>query len=102
MKSAILQSHDLTVDVEQGSAQLRGRKLKLSPREFNLLVDLMKHRGKVRSRYSLLHYVWDTSNGDRNGSLDVHIHTLRGKIEDNPKMPKRIQTVYGVGYRFLE
>jgi DNA-binding response OmpR family regulator len=101
MKSHTLHSHDLTLDVQRGLAQLRGRRLKLSPKEFTLLADLMQHRGQVRKRESLLSYVWDGTQGDRTASLDVHIHTLRSKIEENPRLPQRIQTIYGVGYRFI-
>jgi DNA-binding response OmpR family regulator len=93
----ILQSRDLTLNWHSRSASLRGRQIKLAPKEFELLADLMQHRGQVRSRESLCRQLW----GAPTHNLDIYIQTLRRKIEENPKAPKRILS-QGSGYRFAD
>ncbi len=100
MSQPMMRSHDLELDLEARCARLRGRPLKLSKTEFNLLSELVAHRGDVRLRDHLLRTIWRDADGKRNDSLDVYIHTLRGKIEADPKRPQRIVTVRGLGYRF--
>ncbi|MBK9747851.1 MAG: response regulator transcription factor [Chloroflexi bacterium] len=86
---------------------LTGRRLfkndteaKLSNKEFDLLVELMRNRGVVLSRDLLLTKVWGYDYYVDKRTVDVHIRWLREKIEDDPSTPKRIVTVRGVGYRF--
>ncbi len=73
----------------------------LSPREFDLLHMLMRNAGRAVSRQELLDAVWGKEWFGDPRTLDVHIHWLREKLEDNPKKPKYIITVRGVGYRFI-
>ncbi|HYN89517.1 MAG TPA: response regulator transcription factor [Ardenticatenaceae bacterium] len=78
-----------------------GRELALSPKEFDLLAELMRSPGIALSRDLLLERVWGYEwEGDSSRTVDVHIRWLREKIEEDPSAPSVIQTVRGVGYRF--
>lgn len=77
-----------------------GKETKLSNKEFDLLVELMRNRGVVLSRDLILTKVWGYDYFVDKRTVDVHIRWLREKIEDDPSNPKRIVTVRGVGYRF--
>jgi DNA-binding response OmpR family regulator len=95
-----LVSEDLEVDPLSRRARRGGREIQLAPREFELLATLMRNRGAVLTRESLLSRVWgDAYIGDPR-TVDVHVRWLRQKIEDDPANPTRIVTVRGVGYRF--
>ena len=98
----ILTSGDLTVDLSRREVKRAGEVLNLKPREYELLVFLVRHRGMVLSRQLILERVWgwDYDGGSR--TVDVHVHWLRERIELDPKNPRRIVTVRGVGYRFEE
>jgi two-component system OmpR family response regulator len=74
--------------------------LAFKPKEFDLLLFLAEHHRQALSRQFLLERVWgwDFAGGTR--TVDVHVHWLREKIEDNPSEPTRIITVRGSGYRF--
>ncbi|HNT77006.1 MAG TPA: response regulator transcription factor [Anaerolineae bacterium] len=91
---------DLALDLERHEVYLCGEPLALKPKEYELLVYLAHHRGKVLSRERLLEEVWgwDFSGGSR--TVDVHIRWLREKLETDPADPVRIVTVRGAGYRF--
>jgi DNA-binding response OmpR family regulator len=91
---------DLRLDLARHEVQLRGAALALTPKEFDLLVFLARHRGQVLSRDLILERVWgwDYVGGSR--TVDVHVRGLREKIELDPAAPARIETVRGVGYRF--
>jgi DNA-binding response OmpR family regulator len=89
----------LDVDVSRRVARLRGRELALTVREFDLLVFLMRHPGRAFRRAELLENVWGWTFGDQS-TVTVHMRRLREKVEDDPANPKRILTVWGVGYRW--
>lgn len=95
-----LQSGDLTLDLVAHRA-LRGQQpLNLTPKEFDLLAELIRHRGAVLTRDLLLQRVWGFDFAGDSRTVDVHIRWLREKIEDDPADPERIETVRGIGYRF--
>ncbi|MFN3420451.1 MAG: response regulator transcription factor [Armatimonadota bacterium] len=98
----ILQSGNLTIYVAEHRAELDGEELPLAPREFALLKVLMLNKGRVLSREQLLELAWGQSEFIDQHTVDVHVHWLREKIEPDPKNPRRIVTVRGVGYRFVE
>lgn len=77
-----------------------GRPLELSQREFELLCVLMNNAGQALHRHDLLDRVWGKDWVGEPRTLDVHIHWLREKIENDPAEPRYIQTVRGYGYRF--
>ena len=96
----ILQLGNLVLDLTRREVLLEGKPLSIKPKEFELLIFMVKHRGQALSREFLLERVWgwDFSGGTR--TVDVHVHWLREKIETNPAQPTRIVTVRGSGYRF--
>ena len=72
----------------------------LTPSEFDLLAVLMSSPGRTFTRLELLDQIQDTAFVGYARTIDVHIKNLRAKLEDNPRQPRYIETVYGVGYRF--
>ncbi|MCB0078420.1 MAG: response regulator transcription factor [Anaerolineales bacterium] len=95
-----LEHDDLRLNIERRRAYLGEKELVLSPKEFDLLAELMRHSGMTLSRDLLLDRVWGYDFSGDTRTVDVHIHWLRDKIEVHPSRPKRIHTVRGVGYRF--
>ncbi|HLW59630.1 MAG TPA: response regulator transcription factor [bacterium] len=79
-----------------------GRPVDLRPREFDLLRTLLEHAGEALSREELLTRVWGPEWVGDPRTLDVHIHWLREKLEDDPSRPRLIETVRGHGYRLME
>lgn len=96
----VLKAGDLVLDVNQYEARLGDALLNLSPKEFELLRFLMEHPGQVFSRQTLLDRVWGEDKYIEERTVDVHIHWLREKIEPDPRKPKYLLTVRGVGYKF--
>ena len=92
---------DVAVDFEYGVATKAGRPVSLAGKELQLLRYLVEHRGQAVSREKLLQAVWDYASGVTSRTVDVHVAWLRQKLEDNPQAPRWIQTVRGVGYRFV-
>jgi DNA-binding response OmpR family regulator len=95
----VLSDGDLVVDPGRRTATLGGRPLSLTIREFDLLVALMSQPGVALKRAQLLEQVWGWTFGDQS-TITVHIRRLREKIEKDPAAPARIQTVWGIGYRY--
>jgi DNA-binding response OmpR family regulator len=95
-----LRSGDLALDLVAHRAACGGQVLNLSPKEFDLLAELMRHKGAVLTRDLLLQRVWGYDFGGDTRTVDVHIRWLREKIKDTPASPRRIETVRGLGYRF--
>jgi DNA-binding response OmpR family regulator len=90
---------DLVVDVARRIATLRGKELALTVREFDLLSFLLRNPGRAYKRAELLEAVWGWTFGDHS-TVTVHVRRLREKVEDDPAEPRRIVTVWGVGYRY--
>ncbi|WP_431915887.1 response regulator transcription factor [Micromonospora wenchangensis] len=95
----VLDDGGLTVATGPRVARLHGRELALTLREFDLLAHLMQHPTRALSRAELLERVWGWRFGDQS-TVTVHVRRLREKIEDDPANPRRIVTVWGVGYRY--
>jgi two-component system alkaline phosphatase synthesis response regulator PhoP len=77
-----------------------GKPVHLLPREFDLLLHLMRNRGLVLTREQLLETIWGHDYLGEARTVDVHVRRLRVKIEQDPSNPRLIRTVYGVGYTF--
>ncbi len=77
----------------------QGRKLELTPKEFELLHYLATNQGKVLSRDQILNAVWNYEYAGETRIVDVHISHLREKIEKDTKQPQYIKTVRGFGYK---
>jgi DNA-binding response OmpR family regulator len=95
-----LRANDLWLNVVSRRAFLEGKELVLSPKEFSLLAELMRHQGAVLSRDLLLTRVWGYDFYGDTRTVDVHVRWLREKIEQDASRPVRIMTVRGIGYRF--
>lgn len=94
-----LRSADLRVDVLAHRVWLGERELHLAPREFALLVCLMRAEGRVLTRREIMAQVWDPDWVGSSKTLDVHIGTLRRRLGETPGAASRIVSVRGVGYR---
>lgn len=96
----VLVAGDLSVFVNEHRAVYAGRELRLSPKEFHLLVALMRRWGKVMSRAELIREVWGGEIVVDPRNVDVHVRLIRAQLEGEPDGTSLIQTVHGVGYRF--
>ncbi|MCX6051687.1 MAG: response regulator [Campylobacterales bacterium] len=99
--SAILESENLTLDINNHTIHLESNELKCTPKEFELLKLFMKHKGKVLTYNWLLKEVWGVGYQQEVHYLRIFINQLRQKIEPNPSRPTRIRTETGIGYRFV-
>jgi DNA-binding response OmpR family regulator len=99
-EASVLEHGDLEIDVARREARLRGQPVKLTRKEFELLHHLASNPGVTFTRTRLLEDVWDFAWDGDSATVTVHIRRLREKIEDDPSDPKRLVTVWGVGYRF--
>ncbi len=97
----ILRTGDLTLDLASRFVTTNGNTVTLTRFEFDLLHALMQSPNRTFSRYDLLKQVTDNHEGVNDRTIDVHIRNLRAKIEPSSDMPRYIQTVYGMGYRFV-
>ncbi|WP_328473640.1 response regulator transcription factor [Actinoplanes sp. NBC_00393] len=98
-RPALLRDGALSADTGRRTAELDGRPLALTVREFDLLEFLMRNPARVWSRAELLDRVWGWNFGDQS-TVTVHVRRLREKIEPDPAAPTRLVTVWGVGYRY--
>ncbi len=102
-ESQVLIAEDLRVDLGGFKVTQGDREIKLgSPLLFDLLVYLLRHRGMALTREQIFQQVWGSESAIESNTLDVHVHWLRQKLQDDPTHPRLIQTVPGVGYRFTE
>ena len=90
----------VTLDVLRKKVALNGQAVSLTSREFHLLRYLAERSGRTISREELLEEVWGDMSGNLTRTVDMHIATLRQKIEANPRRPELILTEPGMGYRF--
>ena len=91
---------DLRVDAHKGTVTKQGETVFLSALEYKLLLLLLQHKGQLLSRDRLLEEIWD-SGGEfvNDNTLTVYMKRLREKLEDDPKNPKHLKTLRGLGYR---
>jgi len=92
---------DIRVDFHRGEVSLAGRPIELSALEFKLLTYLVEHRGEVLSRERLLQDVWGYDEAPYSRTVDVHVASLRQKVEPDPPKPRFILTLHGRGYKFV-
>ena len=90
----------LELDPVARRVTVRGEETQLTVREFELLLFLARHPGRVFSREQLMDAVWQYSFYTDTSTVTVHVRRLRAKIEADPSTPRWLQTVWGVGYRF--
>jgi len=90
----------VTLDILRQKVTLNGLVVSLTSREFHLLLYLAEHSGQTISREELLECVWGDISGNVTRTVDMHIATLRQKLEANPRSPELVLTDPGAGYRF--
>ncbi|HXT90626.1 MAG TPA: response regulator transcription factor, partial [Trebonia sp.] len=95
----ILTDRDVTVDLSAHEVRVSGRLIQLTSREYDLLAFLLRHPRQAFTREQLLSEVWGWTFGDTS-TVTVHVRRLREKLETDPTLPRRIVTVWGVGYRY--
>lgn len=95
-----VQEGDLEVDLDAHTIRRSGELIDLTPTEFNLLTTLIAQPGRVFSRLQLLEAAQGTAYEGYERTIDAHIKNLRAKLEPDPRQPRYIETVFGVGYRF--
>ncbi len=95
----ILTDRDVLVDLAAHEVRISGKLVQLTSREYDLLVFLLRHPRQAFSREQLLSEVWGWTFGDTS-TVTVHVRRLREKLESDPTLPRRIVTVWGVGYRY--
>lgn len=98
-EARILREGDLTVNLDAHSVERAGESIDLTPTEFNLLAELAAQPGRAFSRLQLLEASQGTAYEGYERTIDAHIKNLRAKLEPDPKNPRYIETVFGVGYR---
>lgn len=98
-ESTIIDIRGLTINKDNHECLLFGKELALTPIEFSILWYLCERKGKVVSSEELFENVWKEKFLDNNNTVMAHIGRLREKMQENPKNPKFIKTVWGVGYK---
>ena len=96
----ILKAADVVLDRDGRTVKVGENFVDLTPSEFDILTALMSSTGRVYSRLDLLDIIQGVRYEGYERTIDTHIKNLRSKIEQSPRSPKYIETVYGVGYRF--
>jgi DNA-binding response OmpR family regulator len=89
------------VDFRRAEVYRGGTRLELSALEFKLLTYFIEHRGALLNRGELLEKVWGYDAMPQTRTVDVHVSTLRQKLEANPSKPEFVLTVHRLGYRFV-
>ena len=97
----ILELGDIRIDPLARQVFARGEEILLTQREFDVLLFMARHPLQVFSREQLMDAVWQYSFYSDTSTVTVHIRRLRAKLEADPSRPTHIQTVWGLGYRFV-
>jgi len=98
----LLRAGDLVIDLQRRSVRRLGTPVELTATEFDLLAILAREPGRPFTRTQLLELAYDINFAGFDRTVDAHIKNLRRKIEPDPRNPKYILTIYGVGYKFAE
>ena len=99
---AVIRTGDLVIDPIKRSANIAGRTVDLTAKEFDLLLHFARNPGKVYTRSQLLDIVWGYGHEGYEHTVNSHINRLRAKIEEDPAHPAYVLTVWGVGYKFVD
>jgi DNA-binding response OmpR family regulator len=98
----VLRIGDVELDTEAMTATVAGQPVDLTPTEFQLLATMARQPGRIFDREQLLEAVHGVAFDGYDRSVDSHVKNIRRKIEPDPRKPRYLQTVYGVGYRFTD
>jgi DNA-binding response OmpR family regulator len=96
----LISSGELTIDTEKKAVLVGGTPVALTATEYSLLLILAREPGRIFSKEELFEKIRGEGIFGETSAITVHIRRLREKIEDDPSEPKRIETVWGMGYRF--
>ncbi len=96
----VIEAGNLMIDILKRHVTVEGRPVELTVTEFNILNMLASHRGRAYTKREILNLLWDYDAEVYEHTINSHINRLRAKIEKDPRSPKHILTVWGVGYRF--
>jgi two-component system response regulator ResD len=99
-RDPVLEIGGLRIDPRAREVLRRGRRVQVTPKEFDLLRFLAANAGTAFSRGQLLDELWDFAFDGDPSTVTVHVRRLRAKVEDDPSRPRHLVTVWGVGYRF--
>ena len=100
--AALIRAGDVELDTDSLVVSVGGEPVDLTSTEFQLLATLARQPGRIFSREQLLEALHGVAFEGYDRSIDSHVKNIRRKIEPDPRQPRYIQTVYGVGYRFAE
>ena len=100
-ETKVLRFSDVEVDIDRRATLRRGRELKLTPAEYNLLLYFLHNPDRALTRDVILNSVWGYESYPNSRTVDAHVVRLRQKLEPDPNVPRHFLTVHGVGYRFL-
>ena len=98
----LIRARDVTIDVDRMRVDVAGSIVDLTPTEFQVLVALARRPGQIKTRSQLLDAVHGVAFESYERAIDAHVKNLRKKIEPDPRVPRYILTVHGVGYRFAD
>jgi len=98
----LVRAGDVTLDVPRMRVEVSGRPVELTPTEFQLLETLARRPGRIFTRAQLLDAIHGIALESYERAIDTHVKNLRRKLEPDPRRPRYVLTVYGVGYRFAE
>ncbi|HEY7828358.1 MAG TPA: response regulator transcription factor [Candidatus Limnocylindrales bacterium] len=102
VSSELIRAGEVSLDLPRMRVEVEGRLVELTPTEFELLATLARRPGRIFTRSQLLDAVRGVTIESYERAIDSHIKNLRRKIEPDPRSPRFILTVYGVGYRFAD
>ena len=97
-----LRFHDMIIDPSAHSVEVQGKPVSLTAREFDILLFLAQHKGRIFTKQQIYQNIWKEPYYQDDGNIMSIISKLRKKIEPDPEHPFYVLTVYGVGYRFNE
>ncbi len=97
--NGIFRNGGLVINDERKIVEVDGEKVRLTPLEYNILLFFMKHLGMTFSTSQIYDAIWDEESYGDDNVVAVHIRHIREKIEINPKKPKYLQVVWGIGYK---
>lgn len=100
--SGLIRARDVTIDVDRMRVDVAGSIVDLTPTEFQVLVALARRPGQIKTRSQLLDAVHGVAFESYERAIDAHVKNLRRKLEPDPRVPRYILTVHGVGYRFAD
>ena len=102
VSSGLIRARDVTIDIDRMRVDVAGSIVDLTPTEFQVLVALARRPGQIKTRSQLLDAVHGVAFESYERAIDAHVKNLRRKIERDPRVPRYILTVHGVGYRFAD